>query len=192
MLVNIIKTVSLCLYFLITISVCSCNSERKKQKENENIESFIHNTITEIENRNIKKQIIDSKVYFGTDSTNQTTLRELTNIPRLFFYFSSNTCTPCIEQSVEIIKEIFKDYENNEKIIFISPDYPSRYSNNCYGKKLLKLKNGSLGLPIEDGSQPPFFIIINQDMKVESIHVVNKMDFEKTREYLIRISEIIE
>ncbi|SFL52005.1 hypothetical protein SAMN05216357_12642 [Porphyromonadaceae bacterium KH3CP3RA] len=188
---NITKTVSLCLSFLITISVCSCNSGRKKQTENENIEIFIHNTITEMENENMGKQIVNTKVYFGTDSINQTTLHELTNIPRLFFYFSNNTCPPCIDQSVEIIKEIFNDYESNEKIIFISPDYPLRYSNNCYGKKLLKLKNENLGLPIEDGFQPPFFIIINMDMKVESIHVVNKMDFERTREYLVRISEIL-
>ncbi len=168
----------------------SCSGNLQRERKDGSIENLIRNAISEIENRNIEQQIINSDAFWGTDSTKHTTLSELTLSPKLFFYFTSNTCTPCIDQSVEIIKDVFPNYKKNENIIFVSPDYPLRYSNNCYGKKLLKLENNNFGLSINDDNQPPYFIVV-KNMKVKSIHVVNKMDFDRTREYLSLVSKMI-
>ncbi|MEA4936491.1 MAG: hypothetical protein VB102_07615 [Paludibacter sp.] len=148
----------------------------------------INDTILKIEKSNMFHLVNNSNVYFGTDSTNKIKLKQLVDSPKLMFYFSSNTCSPCIEETIEIMKEIFPNYEETDKIVFVSPDYPARYRNNCYGKKLLILDKNKLGLPIENGQQSPFFLIINKNLQVQSMHVVNKMDFSRTKEYLKDIS----
>ena len=109
---------------------------------------------------------------------------------KIFFCFSRNTCTPCLEQTVEIIKKIFPNYKQNEKIIFISPDYDKRFRENCYGKKLLTLEDSKFGIPIED-TEAPFFLIINDQLHIEAIHIVNNLNFEKTEEYLRKIAQEI-
>jgi hypothetical protein len=142
----------------------------------------INNTLHDVNNND---------VYFGTDSLNTIKLRQLVVRPKLMFYFSSNTCSPCIEETLEIMKRVLFNYEKRDNVIFVSPDYPARYRNNCYGKKLLILDKNKLGLPIEDELHPPFFLVINNNMQVQSIHVVNKMDFSRTEEYLKSITKLI-
>ena len=111
-------------------------------------------------------------------------LSELLKKNSLLFYFSANTCSPCIDHTIEILKDIYPDYLENNQIIFISPDYPARFWNNCYGKKLLIFENNKIGLPFEESLQPPLFLIINDSLKIKRIHIVNKMDFERTRTFL--------
>jgi len=110
----------------------------------------------------------------------------LTSKNKIFFCFSRNTCTPCIEQTIEIVKKIFPDYQQNERIIFISPDYEKRFRDNCYGKKLLTLEHSKLGIPIEE-TEAPFFLVVNDQLYIEAIHIVNNLNFEKTEEYLRKI-----
>lgn len=181
-----LKIVSINLVFILSFT--SCIKKEESQTKNEDYHKIIQNTIHKLESENIQRNVLNCEVYFGKDSTKKVSLKDFTKRPRLLFYFSYNTCVPCIEETVEIIKETFSNYEQNDKIVFVSPDYPLRYSINCYGKKLLRLSTGKLGLPIETGDQPPFFIVINKNMEIESIHVVNKLNFERTRKCLNEIA----
>lgn len=118
----------------------------------------------------------------------QISLKNAASKKTLFFYFSENTCAPCIEETIEILKMIFPSYTSNERILFISPKYPIRFRDNFYGKKLTTLKAGVLGIPLEN-TEAPFFFVLNDKLEIESIHVVNKTKFYKTEEYLQKMSE---
>lgn len=44
------------------------------------------------------------------------------------------TCPPCIDAVVDMLNEVFTEEEIKTKVVFISPDYPARLRNDCYGK----------------------------------------------------------
>ena len=73
--------------------------------------------------------------------------------------------------------------ERDERIFFISPDYPAQFRRNCYGKQLLALSTGELGLPIE-AENLPFLFTLSDDLVIKKMHVVNKNDFVKTLEFI--------
>jgi len=171
--------------FFLVMNSCSYK-EKKSSTLEDNYEQILANKIkiSEVENCNLNLK--NQKVFFG----NEISLMNLVSKNKIFFCFSRNTCTPCLEQTVEIIKKIFPNYKQNEKIIFISPDYDKRFRENCYGKKLLTLEDSKFGIPIED-TEAPFFLIINDQLHIEAIHIVNNLNFEKTEEYLRKIAQEI-
>jgi len=175
--------------FFLVMNSCSYK-EKKSSTLEDNYEQILANKIkiSEVENCNLNLK--NQKVFFGNDSLNKISLMNLVSKNKIFFCFSRNTCTPCLEQTVEIIKKIFPNYKQNEKIIFISPDYDKRFRENCYGKKLLTLEDSKFGIPIED-TEAPFFLIINDQLHIEAIHIVNNLNFEKTEEYLRKIAQEI-
>jgi hypothetical protein len=87
---------------------------------------------------------------------------------------------------VDLIKEVFPRYEENDNIIFISPDYPARFRTNCYGKKLLTLENKSLEIHLEH-ENIPFLFTLSDDLKINKIHIVNKNDFQKVFIFLKKL-----
>lgn len=179
---NLLKQLLLiCFCSLLTVS---CNQKSKQQIESESYESKVKAEIERLESDNFQQAVMNQTVYLGTDSLDKIEFKSFVSSPKLFLYFSSNTCSPCIEQTVETIEKVFPMHKDNKKIVFVSPDYPARYRNNCYGKKLLFLEKGKLGLALENKSEPPFFVIIDSTLQVMSIHVVNKMDFDRTERYL--------
>ncbi|MDR0699295.1 MAG: hypothetical protein LBG28_08790 [Tannerella sp.] len=125
----------------------------------------------------------DSQVFWGKDSVNIFSLKELALSPRLVFCFSINTCTPCIDSAIELIKEIFTDFECNETII-ITGDYPLRLRDNCYGKRMLS----DIKLPVTE-VEAPFFFVLDKSMKMSFLHIFNKMNPEATKIYLEEIRE---
>lgn len=175
--------------FFLIMNSCSYK-EKKKSVSEDNYEQILANKIkiSEVENCNLNLK--NQKVFFGNDSLNKISLMNLASKNKIFFCFSRNTCTPCIEQTVDIIKKIFPDYKQNEKIIFISPDYDKRFRDNCYGKELLILEHSKFGIPIEN-TEAPFFLIVNNQLHIESIHIVNNLNFEKTEKYLRKIAKKI-
>lgn len=167
-----------------SLMIVSCQQKSKWQIEETEIEKKIKVEIEKLEADNSAQVLIDQFVYLGLDSLQPVRLKDFVCKPRLFLYFSANTCSSCVDQTVETIETIFPGYKTNDNIVFVSPDYPARYRINCYGKKLLNLEKGKLGLPLENSTEPPFFIVIDSTMQVKSIHVVNKMDFDRTEIYL--------
>lgn len=178
----------ICIY---TLLIVSCQHKSKWQIEEEKFEIKQQATIDKLEADNTNQRVINQIVYLGTDSLQSIYLKDFVCSPKLFLYFSSNTCSPCIEQTVEIIEKNFPNYKENESIVFISPDYPKRFRINCYGKKLLNLEEGKLGLPLENGEQPPFLFVLDKNMRINTIHIVNKMDFIRTERYLIELKKTL-
>ncbi|MDR1339070.1 MAG: hypothetical protein LBK58_03320 [Prevotellaceae bacterium] len=149
---------------------------------------LIENKINELRGNTINSKITNQEVYLGVDSLNKTDMQQIVTKHLFFLYFSYQTCSPCIQQTVEYIEEVFPDYENDDRIIFISPDYPARFRRNCYGKKLLTLSKGELGIPLES-EHVPFIFILNKNMEIEELHIVNKENFVKTLEFLKKLNQ---
>jgi len=165
----------------------TCNQKSKDQINHEEHENQVKIIIEKTEAENVNLNVTNQFVSFGTDTMIKIELKNFVQTPRLILYFSSNTCSPCIEHTIELIEKLFPDYKRDEKIVFMSQDYPTRYRNNCYGKKLLILEYLKLGLPLEKSIQPPFFLIINDKLKITHIHIVNKNDFGRTEEFLNKV-----
>ncbi|MDO5427975.1 MULTISPECIES: hypothetical protein [Parabacteroides] len=125
--------------------------------------------------KNEHYECLDQRCYWGTDSLSSFSLSNLCKDKKLFFCFSQKTCPPCIDAVVDMLNEVFTEKEIKTKVVFISPDYPTRLRNDCYGKKLLSLHDKNLGLPIElEDSFAPFLFIMNEDLCVKYLHIHNK------------------
>ena len=131
-----------------------------------------------------ERQIIDNQwAYWGNDSFNGLELQQLAAKDHLFFYFSEKVCPPCMIAAIDLIKRYIPEYEHHDTVIFISPDWPYRLRNDCYGKKLLTLQNGTLGIALE-AEDAPFFFKLSPEMALTSVHVVAKVDFKRTEDFI--------
>ncbi|WP_287619783.1 hypothetical protein [Parabacteroides sp.] len=145
-------------------------------------------TIKREELKNNYYQCLDQKVYWGTDSLQTSTLRELCSDEKLFFCFSETTCPPCIETVIDMLNGAFSKEEIDKRVIFVSPDYPIRLRNDCYGRKLLNLQNKIFGLPLErQESFPPFLFVLDNKLRVKYLHIYNKVFPQLTSIYLEEI-----
>jgi hypothetical protein len=143
----------------------------------------VEDKIDRLERENTGQPIENQPAYFGFDSLKKTDFLQLSATHKFFLYFSFQTCSPCIDETVRNIEEVFPDYKEDDGIIFLSPDYPTRFRNNCYGKKLLAIDKPSLGIPLE-AENVPFLFTLTPDLKIQNLHVVNKSNFKKTLAYL--------
>jgi aryl carrier-like protein len=167
--------------FLIVFFSC-CN----KEKSQSDYEQLVVNKINTLTENNLNIQIKNQNVYFGLDSLKIIDLKQAVKQHKFFLYFSSETCTPCIRQTIDLINKVFPRYKNDNKIIFISPDYPVRLKENCYGKKLLTLKDETIGIPLEQ-ENVPFLFTLSDDLKINNLHIVNKNDFQKLFDFLKKL-----
>ena len=166
-----------CISFLF-----SCNNRKKQDPFDAYMKSLLEH-VGKLEEQTQEAFIDDQLVFYGSDSLKTAFLSSLPLENILFFYFSEQTCIPCINQTIEVISEYFPDYIHDENIIFISPDFPSRLRDDCYGKKLLTFYLGTIGLSIEN-SNVPFFFTVNKEMEISSIHIVIKEEMERTASFL--------
>lgn len=176
--------------FILAINSCSSKKSDKLTFE-DNYEQILESKIITLEKENINSKLRNQCLFIGNDSLNKKTLKNFTTQKKLFFYFSENTCTPCIDETIEIIEKVFPSYIHNERIVFISPDYPERFREDFHKKKLLTLEHHKLGIPLEI-TEVPFFFVLNNKLEIESIHIINKTKFFKTEEYLRKISQKLE
>lgn len=144
---------------------------------------LVVNKVTELEKEYLGYLIKNQLVYFGDDSLNAFEIKKIISNDPIFFYFSYNTCPPCLNFTIDLLKKFIPSYYEDDSIIFISPDYPKRFRNDCFGKQLLILQLNELGLPLER-ENVPFFFKINTDMQIVSLNIVIKEDFERTEKYL--------
>jgi|GEM_PF-1156748 hypothetical protein len=148
--------------------------------------THIHLILKQIENleQTTEGQALETQwAYWGNDSLHGFELQRLSSEARLYFYFSQKVCPPCILETVDLIKKYVSDYEQNDTIVFISPDWQQRLRNDCYGKRLLTLQRGTLDIALEE-EDAPFFFRISENMELTSVHIVTKVDFVRTEEYL--------
>jgi hypothetical protein len=186
---NIKKTPLACalgILFLILFSASCSNSEKRIENQPVDFKKYLSEEIKKWEQKIINQTLTNQKAFIGNDSTNYLDLRDFVSTERIFFCFSINTCSPCIDQCIDVIKDVFFDYENEDRIVLVAPDYPARFRTNCYNKPLLTLQNTYFGLELEKKGLP-FFLTVNPDLQIKSIHIVNKMDFGRTEKYIRKI-----
>lgn len=128
-------------------------------------------------------KINTKNIYFGTDSTKKYTLKNITKEPCLFFYFSNNTCSPCVDAAIELVKKNFPDYITNNRII-IAGDLPKRLRNDCYGKKMIS----HISVP-SNKIDAPFFFILDKNPELIFLHIYDKNDPFMTEIYLNEIKQ---
>ena len=179
--------------FLRIITSCTYTTSNEVNELNKINQKLTEELFFQNEHKRISQEIFrrtimycntsidNTKVYWGRDSLNTFDLSQVTSKPRLIFCFSTNTCTPCIETAIELTKEIFPDYLENENLI-ITGDYPMRLRNNCYGKKMLT----GIALPLNE-IEVPFFFILDKNMNLSFLHLFNKGDSHYTKLYLEEI-----
>ena len=167
---------------LLPVFLISCN-QRGKKVPAVDYNLLVATRIQELTKENDMAMLQDQKVFWGNDTMNVYMLSDFVAQQILFFYFSEHTCSPCVEQSIEIISRYIPDYLVTNQVIFMSPDCMPRFRENRYGKRLLGLENKELGIQLEE-ENVPFFFTISEGMKINDLHIVNKNDFEKTSEYL--------
>ena len=136
-----------------------------------------------LESENINNYVINQLVFLGSDSINKLSFQKFASQARIYFYFPLNTCSPCINKAIDLIKHYFPLYEKDDRIVFISPDFPSRLRDNCYGKKLLILSMKKLDIELEK-ENVPFFFTLDTNLMIKSIHVITKVDFKRTEKFL--------
>ena len=98
--------------------------------------------------KNEHYECLDQIAYWGTDSLDSSPHVIYVMIKIILLFFRENMSSRLMAV-VDIMNEVFTDEEIKTKIVFVSPDYPARLRNDCYGKKLLSLHNKNLGLPME-------------------------------------------
>ncbi|MDR0573688.1 MAG: hypothetical protein LBG96_06590 [Tannerella sp.] len=189
------RTLYCIIFLLITASFAGCRQKdaddiAKLKELNQRLEDEFYNVreaeriSLEIYRRTLeysRTSIDDKPVFFGKDTVNTFSLDELALKPRLIFCFSTNTCTPCIDSVIGLIKGRFTGFESNETILIVG-DYPLRIRENCYGKRMLS----GIDLPVAE-IEAPFFFVLDKSMEISFLHIFNKMNPELTKIYLDEI-----
>ncbi len=184
-MININNINAICLFSFLLFA-CHERANNQKKLPLDDFNHLIAEKIDNLTKENNQTILRDQRTYFGNDTVHYHMLSEYITQNILFFYFSENTCNPCIEQSIEYISQFIPDYSNNSKVIFLSPDYMPRFRDNCYGKRLLGLENKKMGISVEE-ENIPFFFTLSEDLRISNLHIVNKNDFAKTATYLKNI-----
>lgn len=128
-------------------------------------------------------QPINPYFYIGKDTTNIVNITDLIKKKKLCFFFSSNTCPPCLDNVLKLIDKIFPGYKKRDDIIFISNDLELRFRESYYGKPIFRNNNKELGALFEKSEMPTFFILDN-DLQAKCVFIVDKMTPEYIEDYL--------
>lgn len=129
---------------------------------------------------------LSSKMRLTDETGQEHLLTDLIQSPILVFRFSSSHCSACIEQSLAIVKSVLKEQDKTKIILLCSYD-------NLKKVKVLKQSNfidypvyninETLKFPIEETSNPYFFII-DSDLTCKSFCAVVKEYPKFTTNYL--------
>jgi len=109
-------------------------------------------------------------LFLGNDSTKCQKLFSLLKQKTLVFRFSGKFCSACNMFAIDRIKQYFPDLFYSNKIILIGSETDPRLNDNFYGKQIYSFSRTNLGLSLEKGGIP-FFFIIDKNGKVEMIFI---------------------
>ena len=130
-------------------------------------------------------KITNDNIYWGTDSSKMFTFSSLTNKGRLFLYFSSKMCSPCIDKFIDIVQKELPEIYNSDQIILIG-DMPKRLKQKYYGKKILS----GVRLPIDSIVAPIAFVVHSGKQEIEYLHIFIKSNPQRTTLYMRKIRKI--
>jgi len=120
------------------------------------LESQLRETFIK-ENTNLN----NSSLYLGLDSSVTFNLSDLSIYPRLVLSFSGDMCAPCIDFSINKVKEHFPKYFESDSILIICSNIEDKYKLGYYGKPIYSVaKNNPLPINIH----VPTFYIFDEEL----------------------------
>lgn len=157
---------------------------------------FIYNRYIEYYNQKHKYkydlEVIKSKIVKETENTkfypclNPTI--DLSGKNVLVFYFSIETCQPCLEKICDEIERIFPDYSINENIIFFSIDLENRLRKNFLGKQITTSLKKDKQLSFDKYYTPALFILDSNNI-IHNIFIPDKDNTNALINYLKKIQK---
>lgn len=158
----------------------------KPQDTNEEYLHYLRKQFLRTENK-YEGLLFPSNVSCGSD----TVIVDLSKIivkPTLVYYFSGNTCPPCLESVKDSIEKQFPDYQDRIDILFMSGDLETRLYKNYLGKKIIRVYNEKNKL-FTDSPFAPMLFIMDSDLKIQHLFVTDKQTLDLTSIYLNTIKQ---
>jgi len=112
------------------------------------------------------------------------------NGTKLILRYSNMDCTPCIEETVDLLKKSEK-FKNKFIILTDERDIRSFYikkRNITHDFPIFLIKEGKLGLNFE-GKGMPFMFLINKDFRISALFTPVTQQQMYTKAYLSSIAE---
>lgn len=133
-------------------------------------------------------KILNNQVFFGRDTLGVKSLSQAFKQPTLMFFFSRNTCSPCIDISMDCIKKVFPDFATNDRVVLVGSDLETRVKDSFFAKPVMSFVGGKMNIPIENYNVP-FFFVLDGDGKLDMLFVPEKAFPEVTEAYLKIVKE---
>lgn len=137
---------------------------------------------------NIKEQdeykLWNPSFYYGTDSITTYSFQDRFDKPVLIFYFSIESCQPCLDAIVETLKDSIPNYATNENILLFSDDLEWRLRNSFLDKKIINTKSYSQPLSFIENKVPTLFLLDPQTSLIHHIFPYNKETPDYLNDYL--------
>jgi hypothetical protein len=105
---------------------------------------------------------------YGTD-TSKYRLLNLCHDNTLIFYFSGESCSPCIDDVISLLNTVFPDLSTNERVLLIGSHLNPRVVDDYYPKPVLIYQDQRLSLPAEDMYLPCLFILDKTGKTIDSL-----------------------
>ncbi len=174
--------VTLILSCFILILLLKEDKQEKITKELELMKSANHITSLYIK-QNIQEAIVNDNLYLNLQAKDSVNIIR-NDKPVLVFRYSALNCRECIEFGYTKLKEFFNDTELKRYILSISSDFS--LEDEIHEKSHLDLKKMKLGLPIEQGNEPFFFILDGNQIKHVFIPDIKHSEYTDTYLYEIK------
>ena len=129
------------------------------------------------------RKINNPNTFLGNDSLNLQKLLSRINKETLIYRFSGLYCDACNTFGMKKIKQHFTDFATSDRIIFIGSEIDPRLKVDFYGKNILGIKKGFLGLPLEE-VKTPFYFLLDKNGRIKMTFIPDKSMPEYTDSYL--------
>jgi len=113
---------------------------------------------------NASMPIDNHTVYAGKSFSDTIRLKQIAGDGILILRFSDDACNICINFALSMVKKVFPDYQQNERIVFLVSQVPERLKDSYYGKPVYSFTEEELNLPFEK-YHIPYFMVLDQSME---------------------------
>jgi len=122
-------------------------------------------------------------VYKGTNQSDTIRLSHLAGDGILILRFSDDACNICIDFALEMVKKVFPDYQQNERIVYLVSQVPERLKDKYYGKAVYSFTEDELSLPFEK-YHIPYFMVLDQSMECK-LFFIPEMSHPRLTEFFL-------
>lgn len=123
------------------------------------------------------------RMYFGLDTLKIFDFFECVQEKTLVYKFSGQYCSSCLDSDIDMIKQIFPDFQKNNRILLLSTDFNPRLKENYFGKRVASYYSECFGFPLDKSFLSVFFIV-DKDHVSKMVFITDSRFPELTKIYL--------